>query len=198
MVDDDDDDYDDYEDNDKMNDFEGMDFECFKVFNMFVCFFVDENLDCMVFIFKQFKEKIQVIIEFCSWQFFEFQEWVCKCICMYFKFCWCMKKNGMEMIRFMLFYLILVMVENILVVVCESEMRKVVKWMCLEIYQFLQDEFIVLDKQYLWDFIVIIYFIYLLLVFFYFQDFVYVNGGFNYSYCGYGVLSSNLQFFVFF
>ncbi|CAG6021958.1 unnamed protein product [Menidia menidia] len=67
--DDDDDDHDDHDDNDKINDAEGVDPERLKAFNMFVRLFVDENLDRMVPISKQPKEKIQAIIESCSRQF---------------------------------------------------------------------------------------------------------------------------------
>uniref|UniRef100_A0A8C2NX66 Nucleolar protein 4 helical domain-containing protein n=1 Tax=Capra hircus TaxID=9925 RepID=A0A8C2NX66_CAPHI len=96
-ADDDDDDHDDHEDNDKMNDSEGMDPERLKAFNMFVRLFVDENLDRMVPISKQPKEKIQAIIESCSRQFPEFQERARKRIRTYLKSCRRMKKNGMEM-----------------------------------------------------------------------------------------------------
>lgn len=123
-ADDDDDDHDDHEDNDKMNDSEGMDPERLKAFNvstgragragsgqrpgqpahslslpqMFVRLFVDENLDRMVPISKQPKEKIQAIIESCSRQFPEFQERARKRIRTYLKSCRRMKKNGMEMV----------------------------------------------------------------------------------------------------
>lgn len=82
-----------------MNDSEGMDPERLKAFNMFVRLFVDENLDRMVPISKQPKEKIQAIIESCSRQFPEFQERARKRIRTYLKSCRRMKKNGMEMTR---------------------------------------------------------------------------------------------------
>lgn len=63
---------------------------------MFVRLFVDENLDRMVPISKQPKEKIQAIIESCSRQFPEFQERARKRIRTYLKSCRRMKKNGME------------------------------------------------------------------------------------------------------
>ncbi|TWW56080.1 Nucleolar protein 4-like [Takifugu flavidus] len=94
--DDDDDDHDDHDDNDKINDVEGVDPERLKAFNMFVRLFVDENLDRMVPISKQPKEKIQAIIESCSRQFPEFQERARKRIRTYLKSCRRMKKNGME------------------------------------------------------------------------------------------------------
>lgn len=107
-----------------MNDSEGMDPERLKAFNvsgppgpgwvgaaartspshsrslpqMFVRLFVDENLDRMVPISKQPKEKIQAIIESCSRQFPEFQERARKRIRTYLKSCRRMKKNGMEMV----------------------------------------------------------------------------------------------------
>lgn len=65
---------------------------------MFVRLFVDENLDRMVPISKQPKEKIQAIIESCSRQFPEFQERARKRIRTYLKSCRRMKKNGMEMV----------------------------------------------------------------------------------------------------
>ena len=63
---------------------------------MFVRLFVDENLDRMVPISKQPKEKIQAIIESCSRQFPEFQERARKRIRTYLKSCRRMKKSGME------------------------------------------------------------------------------------------------------
>ncbi|XP_015422136.1 PREDICTED: nucleolar protein 4-like [Myotis davidii] len=134
-ADDDDDDHDDHEDNDKMNDSEGMDPERLKAFNMFVRLFVDENLDRMVPISKQPKEKIQAIIESCSRQFPEFQERARKRIRTYLKSCRRMKKNGMEMTRPTPPHLTSAMAENILAAACESETRKAAKRMRLEIYQ---------------------------------------------------------------
>lgn len=66
---------------------------------MFVRLFVDENLDRMVPISKQPKEKIQAIIESCSRQFPEFQERARKRIRTYLKSCRRMKKNGMEVLH---------------------------------------------------------------------------------------------------
>lgn len=65
-------------------------------FQMFVRLFVDENLDRMVPISKQPKEKIQAIIESCSRQFPEFQERARKRIRTYLKSCRRMKKGGFE------------------------------------------------------------------------------------------------------
>lgn len=63
---------------------------------MFVRLFVDENLDRMVPISKQPKEKIQAIIESCGRQFPEFQERSRKRIRTYLKSCRRMKKGGFE------------------------------------------------------------------------------------------------------
>ncbi|KAF7648425.1 hypothetical protein LDENG_00156950 [Lucifuga dentata] len=86
----------------QINDTEGVDPERLKAFNMFVRLFVDENLDRMVPISKQPKEKIQAIIESCSRQFPEFQERARKRIRTYLKSCRRMKKNGMEVPVFLL------------------------------------------------------------------------------------------------
>uniref|UniRef100_UPI0037E9269E nucleolar protein 4-like n=1 Tax=Semicossyphus pulcher TaxID=241346 RepID=UPI0037E9269E len=140
--DDDDDDHDDHDDNDKINDTEGVDPERLKAFNMFVRLFVDENLDRMVPISKQPKEKIQAIIESCSRQFPEFQERARKRIRTYLKSCRRMKKNGMET-RPTPPHLTSAMAENILAAACESESRNAAKRMRLEAYH---DEQISLDK----------------------------------------------------
>ncbi|XP_029690234.1 nucleolar protein 4-like isoform X2 [Takifugu rubripes] len=140
--DDDDDDHDDHDDNDKINDVEGVDPERLKAFNMFVRLFVDENLDRMVPISKQPKEKIQAIIESCSRQFPEFQERARKRIRTYLKSCRRMKKNGMET-RPTPPHLTSAMAENILAAACENESRNAAKRMRLESYH---DEQIALDK----------------------------------------------------
>ncbi|XP_026223596.1 nucleolar protein 4-like isoform X2 [Anabas testudineus] len=140
--DDDDDDHDEHDDNDKMNDTEGVDPERLKAFNMFVRLFVDENLDRMVPISKQPKEKIQAIIESCSRQFPEFQERARKRIRTYLKSCRRMKKNGMET-RPTPPHLTSAMAENILAAACESESRNAAKRMRLEAYH---DEQTSLDK----------------------------------------------------
>ncbi|XP_045913145.1 nucleolar protein 4-like b [Micropterus dolomieu] len=140
--DDDDDDHDDHDDNDKINDTEGVDPERLKAFNMFVRLFVDENLDRMVPISKQPKEKIQAIIESCSRQFPEFQERARKRIRTYLKSCRRMKKNGMET-RPTPPHLTSAMAENILAAACESESRNAAKRMRLETYH---DEQISVDK----------------------------------------------------
>ncbi|XP_033483775.2 nucleolar protein 4-like isoform X1 [Epinephelus lanceolatus] len=140
--DDDDDDHDDHDDNDKINDTEGVDPERLKAFNMFVRLFVDENLDRMVPISKQPKEKIQAIIESCSRQFPEFQERARKRIRTYLKSCRRMKKNGMET-RPTPPHLTSAMAENILAAACESESRNAAKRMRLDAHY---DEQISLDK----------------------------------------------------
>ncbi|NXW02896.1 NOL4L protein, partial [Fregetta grallaria] len=221
-ADEDDDDHDDHEDNDKINDSEGMDPERLKAFNMFVRLFVDENLDRMVPISKQPKEKIQAIIESCSRQFPEFQERARKRIRTYLKSCRRMKKNGMEMVsglptalRSPLLpgqqvpehllcllspqtrptppHLTSAMAENILAAACESETRKAAKRMRLEIYQTSQDEPIALDKQHSRDSTAITHSSYSLPASSYSQDPVYINGSLNYSYRGYGSLGGSLQ-----
>ncbi|MXQ84999.1 hypothetical protein E5288_WYG004235 [Bos mutus] len=159
---------------------------------MFVRLFVDENLDRMVPISKQPKEKIQAIIESCSRQFPEFQERARKRIRTYLKSCRRMKKNGMEMTRPTPPHLTSAMAENILAAACESETRKAAKRMRLEIYQSSQDEPVALDKQHSRDPTAITHSTYSLPAS-YSQDPVYVNGGLNYSYRGYGALGSNLQ-----
>ncbi|XP_026499868.2 nucleolar protein 4 isoform X2 [Vanessa tameamea] len=61
--------------------------ERLKAFNMFVRLFVDENLDRIVPISKQPKEKIQAIIDSCTRQFPEFAERARKRIRTYLKSC---------------------------------------------------------------------------------------------------------------
>uniref|UniRef100_A0A1B0D5L6 Nucleolar protein 4 helical domain-containing protein n=1 Tax=Phlebotomus papatasi TaxID=29031 RepID=A0A1B0D5L6_PHLPP len=61
--------------------------ERLKAFNMFVRLFVDENLDRMIPISKQPKEKIQAIIDSCTRQFPEFAERSRKRIRTYLKSC---------------------------------------------------------------------------------------------------------------
>ncbi|XP_037629132.1 nucleolar protein 4-like [Sebastes umbrosus] len=141
-ADDDDDDHDDHDDNDKINDTEGVDPERLKAFNMFVRLFVDENLDRMVPISKQPKEKIQAIIESCSRQFPEFQERARKRIRTYLKSCRRMKKSGMET-RPTPPHLTSAMAENILAAACESESRNAAKRMRLDAFH---DDQISLDK----------------------------------------------------
>uniref|UniRef100_A0A182SUU7 Nucleolar protein 4 helical domain-containing protein n=1 Tax=Anopheles maculatus TaxID=74869 RepID=A0A182SUU7_9DIPT len=61
--------------------------ERLKAFNMFVRLFVDENLDRIIPISKQPKEKIQAIIDSCTRQFPEFAERARKRIRTYLKSC---------------------------------------------------------------------------------------------------------------
>ncbi|XP_030389178.1 nucleolar protein 4-like [Gopherus evgoodei] len=192
-ADEDDDDHDDHEDNDKINDSEGMDPERLKAFNMFVRLFVDENLDRMVPISKQPKEKIQAIIESCSRQFPEFQERARKRIRTYLKSCRRMKKTAWRGEQPTPPHLTSAMAENILAAACESETRKAAKRMRLEIYQTSQDEPIALDKQHSRDSTAITHSSYSLPASSYSQDPVYVNGSLNYSYRGYGTLGGSLQ-----
>uniref|UniRef100_H9GE15 Nucleolar protein 4 like n=1 Tax=Anolis carolinensis TaxID=28377 RepID=H9GE15_ANOCA len=150
---------------------------------MFVRLFVDENLDRMVPISKQPKEKIQAIIESCSRQFPEFQERARKRIRTYLKSCRRMKKNGMEMTRPTPPHLTSAMAENILAAACESETRKAAKRMRLEIYQTSQDEPVALDKR---DATPVTHSSYSLPASSFSQDPVYINGTLNYSYRSFG------------
>lgn len=59
----------------------------FEAFKMFVCLFVDENLDCMIPISRQPKNKIRAIIDSCSRQFPEFAKKASKQIQTYLKSC---------------------------------------------------------------------------------------------------------------
>lgn len=78
------------EDNDKntekidMNIYDSNRFEAFKIF---VCLFVDENLDCMVPMSHQPKNKISAIVKSCSRQFPEFGKIANKQIQTYLKSC---------------------------------------------------------------------------------------------------------------
>ncbi|KAL4655352.1 nucleolar protein 4-like [Arapaima gigas] len=189
--DDDDDDHDDHDDSDKINDAEGVDPERLKAFNMFVRLFVDENLDRMVPISKQPKEKIQAIIESCSRQFPEFQERARKRIRTYLKSCRRMKKNGMET-RPTPPHLTSAMAENILAAACESESRKAAKRMRMDVYH-THDEQIALDKPGLREPASLAHSAYSLAASAYSQDQLYINGGLNYSYRGYGGLGASMQ-----
>ncbi|OBS59322.1 hypothetical protein A6R68_09553, partial [Neotoma lepida] len=94
--DEDEDDHDEHEDSEKVNETDGVEAERLKAFNMFVRLFVDENLDRMVPISKQPKEKIQAIIDSCRRQFPEYQERARKRIRTYLKSCRRMKRSGFE------------------------------------------------------------------------------------------------------
>ncbi|XP_024148791.1 nucleolar protein 4-like [Oryzias melastigma] len=191
MMDDDDDDHDDHEDSDKINDAEGMDPERLKAFNMFVRLFVDENLDRMVPISKQPKEKIQAIIESCSRQFPEFQERSRKRIRTYLKSCRRMKKGGFE-IRPTPPHLTSAMAENILAAACESETRNAAKRMRLDVYP-VTEEPIAVDKPASRDPAPVAPSGFAIASAAFAQDQLYTNGGLNYNLRGYGTVSSNQQ-----
>ncbi|XP_017566396.1 nucleolar protein 4-like b isoform X1 [Pygocentrus nattereri] len=188
-ADDDDDDHDDHDDSDKINDTEGVDPERLKAFNMFVRLFVDENLDRMVPISKQPKEKIQAIIESCSRQFPEFQERARKRIRTYLKSCRRMKKNGMET-RPTPPHLTSAMAENILAAACESETRNAAKRMRMDVYQTHEDQ-IALDKAISRE--PVTHSAYSLAASAYSQDQLYINGGLGYTYRAYGGLGGSMQ-----
>nr|XP_057907360.1 nucleolar protein 4-like isoform X2 [Doryrhamphus excisus] len=190
IVDDDDDDHDDHDDADKINDAEGMDPERLKAFNMFVRLFVDENLDRMVPISKQPKEKIQAIMESCSRQFPEFQERSRKRIRTYLKSCRRMKKSGFE-IRPTPPHLTSAMAENILAAACESETRNAAKRMRLDVYP--ADEPISVDKPSTRDPASVAPSSFAISSTAFAQDQLYTNGGLNYNLRGYGTVSSNQQ-----
>ncbi|XP_036387307.1 nucleolar protein 4-like [Megalops cyprinoides] len=191
VVDDDDDDHDDHDDSDKINDAEGMDPERLKAFNMFVRLFVDENLDRMVPISKQPKEKIQAIIESCSRQFPEFQERSRKRIRTYLKSCRRMKKSGMEA-RPTPPHLTSAMAETILAAACESETRNAAKRMRLDLYQN-HDEQNSADWPHPRESASLGQSAPSLPASTLPQDQVYTNGGLNYNLRGYGGLGGGLQ-----
>ncbi|XP_055747834.1 nucleolar protein 4-like [Salvelinus fontinalis] len=195
IIDDDDDDHDDHDDSDKITDAEGMDPERLKAFNMFVRLFVDENLDRMVPISKQPKEKIQAIIESCSRQFPEFQERSRKRIRTYLKSCRRMKKVGFET-RPTPPHLTSAMAENILAAACESETRNAAKRMRLDVYQG-PEEPATADKNGSRDPASVAPSGFSLAASAYSQsqDPAYTNGtnrGLNYSFRSYGAMSNNL------
>ncbi|XP_055680797.1 uncharacterized protein LOC129788612 isoform X2 [Lutzomyia longipalpis] len=98
--------------------------ERLKAFNMFVRLFVDENLDRMIPISKQPKEKIQAIIDSCTRQFPEFAERSRKRIRTYLKSCRRNKKtrDGWENTsRPTPAHLTSVQAEQILALACENE-----------------------------------------------------------------------------
>nr|XP_046252231.1 nucleolar protein 4-like [Scatophagus argus] len=191
IIDDDDDDHDDHDDSDKINDAEGMDPERLKAFNMFVRLFVDENLDRMVPISKQPKEKIQAIIESCSRQFPEFQERSRKRIRTYLKSCRRMKKGGFE-IRPTPPHLTSAMAENILAAACDNETRNAAKRMRLDVYQS-TDEPTSGDKTNSRDPAPVAPSGFSISSAAFAQDQLYTNGGLNYSLRGYGTVGSNQQ-----
>ncbi|XP_076991782.1 nucleolar protein 4 isoform X6 [Tamandua tetradactyla] len=130
--DEDEEDHDDREDAEKVNETDGVEAERLKAFNMFVRLFVDENLDRMVPISKQPKEKIQAIIDSCRRQFPEYQERARKRIRTYLKSCRRMKRSGFEMSRPIPSHLTSAVAESILASACESESRNAAKRMRLD------------------------------------------------------------------
>ncbi|XP_044280069.1 nucleolar protein 4 isoform X2 [Varanus komodoensis] len=141
----DEDDHDEHEDAEKVNESDGVEAERLKAFNMFVRLFVDENLDRMVPISKQPKEKIQAIIDSCRRQFPEYQERARKRIRTYLKSCRRMKRSGFEMSRPIPSHLTSAVAESILASACESESRNAAKRMRLDRQQ---DEAATAEKPY--------------------------------------------------
>uniref|UniRef100_A0A4W3H4H2 Nucleolar protein 4 n=1 Tax=Callorhinchus milii TaxID=7868 RepID=A0A4W3H4H2_CALMI len=186
----DDDDQDDHDDVEKINESDGAESERLKAFNMFVRLFVDENLDRMVPISKQPKEKIQAIIESCSRQFPEYQERARKRIRTYLKSCRRMKKNGFETSRPIPSHLTSAVAENILATACESESRNAAKRMRLDVRQQQQDEPIAVSKQWMRESTQVTY---TTPAVSYSQELMYINGNASYSYHGYGGLGSGKQ-----
>ncbi|RZB40640.1 hypothetical protein BDFB_004036 [Asbolus verrucosus] len=120
-----DEDDDDDESDDKI-DTQTHDPERLKAFNMFVRLFVDENLDRMVPISKQPKEKIQAIIDSCTRQFPEFAERARKRIRTYLKSCRRNKRardpnSPWDATRPTPAHLTSVQAEQILATACENE-----------------------------------------------------------------------------
>ncbi|XP_065171559.1 nucleolar protein 4-like [Atheta coriaria] len=120
-----DEDDDDDESDDKI-DTQTHDPERLKAFNMFVRLFVDENLDRMVPISKQPKEKIQAIIDSCTRQFPEFAERARKRIRTYLKSCRRNKRardpnSAWDATRPTPAHLTSVQAEQILASACENE-----------------------------------------------------------------------------
>ncbi|ELK28267.1 Nucleolar protein 4 [Myotis davidii] len=136
--DEDDEDHEDHDDAEKAAETDGVEAERLKAFNMFVRLFVDENLDRMVPISKQPKEKIQAIIDSCRRQFPEYQERARKRIRTYLKSCRRMKRSGFEMSRPIPSHLTSAVAESILASACESESRNAAKRMRLEKQQVLR------------------------------------------------------------
>ena len=79
-------------------------------FQLFVRLFVDENLDRLVPISKQPKDKVQAILEACNRQFVEFHERARKRIRTYLKSCRrmrrCKDSNGVEQVGILLYTLV--------------------------------------------------------------------------------------------
>lgn len=118
---------DDDDDDEEIDDLKTLphDPERLKAFNMFVRLFVDENLDRIVPISKQPKEKIQAIIDSCTRQFPEFGERARKRIRTYLKSCRRNKRtrdsNWPDSARPTPAHLTSVQAEQILAQACENE-----------------------------------------------------------------------------
>ncbi|XP_067933149.1 nucleolar protein 4-like [Watersipora subatra] len=105
-----------------------VDPERLKAFNMFCRLFVDENLDRLIPISKQPKEKLQSILDACNRQFPEFQERSRKRVRTYLKSCRRMRRarnmDGLEsQIRPTPPHLTSPIAENLLSQACENEME---------------------------------------------------------------------------
>ncbi|XP_074998011.1 nucleolar protein 4 isoform X2 [Calonectris borealis] len=184
--DEDEDDHDEQEDPEKVNESDGVEAERLKAFNMFVRLFVDENLDRMVPISKQPKEKIQAIIDSCRRQFPEYQERARKRIRTYLKSCRRMKRSGFEMSRPIPSHLTSAVAESILASACESESRNAAKRMRLDRQQ---DEAAPADKQYKQETAQVTYSTSAVSST---QEVLYINGNGTYSYHSYRGLGGGL------
>ncbi|XP_060099822.1 nucleolar protein 4 isoform X3 [Heteronotia binoei] len=182
----DEDDHDEQEDNEKAAESDGVEAERLKAFNMFVRLFVDENLDRMVPISKQPKEKIQAIIDSCRRQFPEYQERARKRIRTYLKSCRRMKRSGFEMSRPIPSHLTSAVAESILASACESESRNAAKRMRLDRQQ---DETAPADKPYKQEPTQVTYSTSAVSST---QEVLYINGNGTYSYHSYRGLGGGL------
>ncbi|XP_061455635.1 nucleolar protein 4 isoform X2 [Rhineura floridana] len=182
----DEEDHDEQEDAEKANESDGVEAERLKAFNMFVRLFVDENLDRMVPISKQPKEKIQAIIDSCRRQFPEYQERARKRIRTYLKSCRRMKRSGFEMSRPIPSHLTSAVAESILASACESESRNAAKRMRLDRQQ---DETAPADKPYKQEPTQVTYSTSAVSST---QEVLYINGNGTYSYHSYRGLGGGL------
>lgn len=121
----DDDDDEDMDDDDKSPPAPDVDPERLKAFNMFVRLFVDENLDRMVPISKQPKDKIQAILDACDRQFPEYHDRSRKRVRTYLKSCRRMRRakemNGWDSFRPTPPHLTSAVAESILAQACDNE-----------------------------------------------------------------------------
>ncbi|XP_067135143.1 nucleolar protein 4-like [Centruroides vittatus] len=115
----------DEEESDKVEAHNKYDPERLKAFNLFVRLFVDENLDRVVPISRQPKDKVQAIIDSCRRQFPEFAERARKRIRTYLKSCRrtkrCRNQNGLDGIRPTPPHLTSALAEQILASACKNE-----------------------------------------------------------------------------